>query len=351
MNINDRKFLIAFSSSFNLGPVTLSEIMKQGPKKVWDRGLNSSDPKFNKYTKYIDETRISVDPEKYLKQIEKHGFKVIILGDKCYPNLLKQINDPPVVLYYKGCLSTDDSISIVGSRKCSHYAIQVINKIVPDLVKCGLKTISGMALGVDSLVHRVTLENKGKTIAILGSGLDQIYPVTNIHLFNQIAENGAVVSEFGLGTPPLKYNFPQRNRIIAGLSQGTLVVEANIKSGSLITASCALDYNRQVYSVPGDISRTGSEGTNNLIKIGAKPVTIADDILIDYGYISNNSKTYLPRNENEKKIYDLLSDMPLYIDNICELAKLDIVEASQNLTLMELNGAIENLGNSTYIRK
>lgn len=352
MNKKDRDFLICFSSHYAIGPKTLKVIMDFGPERVWKNGLVVGETALSKNVlKAIEETRQKVDSSSYLKKLDDLGIKTLIYNDKGFPALLKETGSPPIVIYYLGDMNLENSIAIVGSRRCSYYAKLALNKILPDVVSCNISTVSGMAIGVDSLVHRITLECGGKTIAVLGSGLDVVYPFTNKKLFLDIEKSGAVISEFGLGMPPLKQNFPQRNRIVAGLAKSLLVVEADVNSGSLITARYALDFNRQVYAIPGDIGRAGSRGTNNLIKLGAKPVTEALDILIDYGLNSIQANAYLPKNEFESKIYKVFDSKPLYIDKICELTKLDIVTVNQYLTIMELSGVVENLGNSNYLKK
>ena len=344
--------MIAFSSNYLIGPRTLKLIFESGPKKVWLNGLKLGVAKIpQKNINAVNETRLKLNPDDYISRVEKLGFKVLVNTEKSYPCLLKEIPDPPIVLYYIGELVMKNLVSVVGSRKCSQYAKQVTETIAPDLSRAGLTIVSGMALGVDTMAHRAALSSQGKTLAVLGSGLDTIYPSSNKSLYSEIAKNGAVISEFPLGTPPLKYNFPQRNRIIAGLAESTLIIEADIHSGSLITGHFALDFNRQVYAIPGDITRNNSRGTNNLIKLGAKPVTESQDILIDYGILPIEKKLYLPKNDTERTIYEVLGDSPLYIDKISELTGLDAILISQSITLLELQGAIINLGNSTYIRK
>ena len=211
--------------------------------------------------------------------------KKISVKNKNYPTLLKQINDYPKQLYVAGSLISKEKypFAVVGTRKVSTYGKQVVNDLVKPLAKAGLTIVSGLALGVDGLTHKCTIDVNGKTIAVLGSGFNHIYPSVHKKLVQQIIQsNGAVITEYPPDQMPSKFTFPQRNRIIAGLCKGVLVIEAPEKSGAIITAKLALDYNRDVYVVPGSIYSKNSAGTNMLIKIGAKPVTNVQDILQDF---------------------------------------------------------------------
>ncbi|HQP92162.1 MAG TPA: DNA-processing protein DprA, partial [Candidatus Omnitrophota bacterium] len=222
-------------------------------------------------------------PAREIEEAKRLGVKIISLSDKEYPELLKEIYDPPVVLYVKGSFESCDinSIGVVGSRGASYYGLSCAKEFSSVLSRCGITIVSGMARGVDTSAHRAALDEIGRTVAVLGSGLKEIYPPENERLFYEIAEKGAVVSEFPLSTRPLAQNFPVRNRIISGLSRGILVVEANQKSGALITARFASEQSREVYAIPGKVSSQTSLGTNELIKSGAKMVTDPKEILSD----------------------------------------------------------------------
>ena len=222
----------------------------------------------------------SIDPEKELKKIEKNGVKIITYQDRRYPKPLKEIDYPPVLLYTKGVEIPKDQffISIVGSRSASHYGLRVAEDMSYKLSKMGIGIVSGMARGIDTAAHKGALKANGYTIAVLGTGIDVIYPPSNKELFRRIEESGTIISEFPMGTPPESKNFPIRNRIISGLSKGVLVVEATRKSGSLITASFALNQGREVFAVPGSIESLRSKGTHFLIKQGAKLVEDVNDI-------------------------------------------------------------------------
>ncbi len=230
------------------------------------------------------EKRKKFNIEKILDYIKKENIKVCIFSDNNYPKLLKNIYNPPPIFYYKGNLDInwDYTLSVVGSRKMTSYGEKVVFKLIPPLIQNNIAIISGLAIGIDSMAHRITINNKGKTIAILGSGLNynSIYPPFNRDLVDEIIKNdGLIISEFPLDTPAFSYNFPQRNRIIAGLSKATLVIEASQKSGSLITAKHALEEGREILSVPADIFNEAYCGNNDLIKKGAVVVNDIDDIL------------------------------------------------------------------------
>lgn len=220
-----------------------------------------------------------VDFRREMSRSEKQGIKIITMLDEGYPALLKQIYDPPLVLYVMGDLQFDTAVGIVGSRRASFYGLSSAQRLAAGLAASGITVISGLARGVDTAAHRGALGSKGNTIAVLGSGLNNIYPPENEELAYSIAGSGAVISEFPLDTGPFPHNFPRRNRIISGLSMGIVVVEAAENSGALITADFALEQGREVFALPGEANSSTSYGTNNLIKQGAKLVTDVEDIL------------------------------------------------------------------------
>jgi DNA processing protein len=244
----------------------------------------------------IKKANLDNDIDREISLIKKYEINIITIFDKNYPENLKNIYDPPVVLYVKGKINKQDelSVSIVGSRKCTYYGMNMADKIAERLAYCGVTIVSGLARGIDTSAHKGALKS-GRTIAVLGSGLGNIYPAENRLLAEKIAQNGAVVSEFPMRMPPNKQNFPRRNRLISGLAKAVLVVEAANKSGALITADFALEQGRDVFAVPGMADRLSSLGTNALIKQGAKLVENAKDILdelkvkIDYEKIPCNS--------------------------------------------------------------
>jgi len=304
--------------------------------------------------------KLKDDAKRDFEFCQKENIKILNLVSNNYPYNLQNIPSPPPILYYKGDILPKDeiSISIVGSRKYTEYGKACTKKFSCELASCGITTISGMAYGIDSFSHSYTISAGGRTIAILGSGIDIIYPQENKKLYYDIIEHGAVISEFPLHTPPIPKNFPIRNKIVAGMSLGTLVIEANKKSGTMITARLAGEYGRNIYSIPGPIFSTSSIGTNLLIKDGAKIVTSSQDIVEDiYAEITKEipkpkqmslfTKPNLTAEENV--IYKNLSLNPINIDKLCEITKLPIYEINSILTLLELNGYIKSLPGKQYV--
>jgi len=295
---------------------------------------------------------------KNLDRAEKAGINIVTYQDESYPAKLLEIYDRPPLLFVKGNLKKDDiNISVVGSRQASTYGKYTTERISRELALRGATIVSGLARGIDSAAHRGALTAQGRTIAILGSGLDIIYPPENKNLFAAIYEKGAVVSEFPLGTPPRACNFPARNRIISGMSYGVVVVEAGEKSGSLITARLALDQGREVFAVPGSIDSAGSRGTNKLIKQGAKLIENTDDILEeilpqlekanipDTLTISGNEIYVVEKNNNlnsiDRQIIASLSNNSLHIDDLINSTGLPSGDVLSSLTKLELNGIIQ----------
>ena len=298
--------------------------------------------------------------EKYLARLEKEEIKYVTILDENYPSLLTEIHDAPPLLYYRGDLNCQDflPLAVVGARQFSPYGEKVINDLIPDLVDKNFCIISGLARGIDSLAHAATLRANGKTMAVLGSGLNwsSIYPFENIDLARSIvASGGAVISEFPLDTAPLPINFPRRNRIVSGLSKGVLVVESRQKSGALITTTYALDQNREVLAVPGNIFSETSVGPNELIKSGAKVVSEVNDVLEVFGLAPSQEKKISEikikpeLDEMEDKIFSVLSDSPQHSNEIARLTKLDTKDIHSKLSMLELRGIVKNAGGGEYI--
>ena len=297
--------------------------------------------------------------EKEINLIEKQDVKFLTLTDADFPKALLTIPDPPPYLYTKGtiCKEDENAIAIVGTRLPTQYGISAAESISRELAGSGITIVSGMARGIDAAAHRGALAAKGRTIAVLGSGIDVIYPSENKKLYEQIVSNGAVVSEFPIGMSPLAENFPQRNRIISGLVRGVLVVEASEKSGSLITAGLALDYGRDVFAMPGNTTSFKSKGTNKLIKQGAKLVEDARDILeemsISVGAGLKPAPTIkMPPNlsSEEENIMSLL-DGPYFIDTIIQRTGLPAQKISALLLNMELKGLVQQQAGKQFIRR
>jgi len=279
--------------------------------------------------------------------------KKISISDKEYPKLLREIKDPPKVLYLKGEISPNEQFfAIVGTRRCSSYGKQVALEMAGDLAEAGLTIISGLAPGIDTFSHLAAVERKKRTIAVLGTGLDEksIYPQTNLKLARKILETGGcLISEYPPGTPGSKFTFPQRNRIISGLSLGVLVVEAKQKSGALITAEWAKKQKRLVFAVPGPIHSSNSKGCHYLIKNGAKLVENANDILEELNLPKKElSSFYRGETEEENLILNALKEEALYIDKIIEKTKISTAKVASTLAVLEIKGKIRNLGGNIY---
>lgn len=281
--------------------------------------------------------------------------KTITIKDKKYPELLKKIINPPEILYVRGELNPNEQcFAVVGTRMCSPYGKQVALEIAGDLAEAGLIIVSGLAPGIDTFAHTAAVERNKRTIAVLGTGLDEksIYPQSNLKLAQRILETGGcLISEYPPGTPGSKFTFPQRNRIISGLSIGVLVVEAKQKSGALITADWAKKQGRKIFAVPGPVHSLNSKGPHYLIKAGTKLVENANDILkelnlslLKLGF----NKTVRGENEEENLILEVLKEESLYIDKIIEKTKLSAAEVAGTLAILEIKGKVSNLGRNIY---
>ncbi len=291
-----------------------------------------------------------------LDKVTRAGVQVLTWEDERYPQRLRTIDDPPPVLYVKGELAPADdwAVAMVGTRNASNYGREAARTLATDLVRAGVTVISGLALGIDAQVHRSALEAGGRTIAVLGSGLDVLYPWENLKLAQEIIAHGALVSEYALGTQPEATNFPPRNRIISGLSRGVVVVEAGEQSGALITARYAAEQGRDVFAVPGSIFFRGSIGTNRLIRDGATPVLSAEDVLAGLNLTTVaqhvEAQMLLPADEAEARIFDLLSSEPTHVDELGRAVNLPIAQVSSTLALMELKGLVHQVGGMNYVR-
>lgn len=301
--------------------------------------------------------RSMIDVEREWAKLESEGIRIISIEDALYPAKLKNIFDPPALLYAKGRLDAEEepAVAVVGTRKMTEYGKRAAMDIAGRLAAKGVAVISGLAMGIDAAGHRACLDAGGRTIAVLGSGVEArgIYPASNRRLAESILErDGAVISEFPVGTVPFRQNFPRRNRIVSGLSSGVLVIEAPIKSGSMITAKCALEQGREVFAVPGDIYKRNSEGPNYLIRMGAHPVSCADDIMEALGLGGSESRAeakITADSEEEAALLEHLGREPLHIDRLQKLCRLDTASINSTLTMMEMKGKVKNLGNMEYV--
>jgi len=363
----------------NLGPTTFARLIKHF--KSVDRALGASVSELTriegigfKTADLIAKTRDKFNIERELELADKLGVWIINLNDRRYPPLLKRIYDPPPVLYIKGDLTAADNlaVAIVGSRRCSLYGQEQSSRFAYLLSSAGFTICSGMARGIDTAAHQGALSAGGRTIAVQGCGLANVFPPENKKLFEIIAESGACISELPLEYEPLSENFPPRNRIIAGLSLGTIVVEAGYHSGALITAQSALENNIEVMAVPGKIDSPLSKGANQLIKQGAKLIDSVGDVMEALGYIGEELKSHtadaaekaektiqmplfdvgqLNLSACEKMIYDCLSKEPLHIEDIISEADLSPGSINAGLVSLQLKGLVKQLPGSLFLRK
>ena len=296
---------------------------------------------------------ISLDAE--MERLEHNHIRALTWNDPAFPARLKEIYDVPPVLYVRGDITAEDewTIAVVGTRRATIYGREVTERLVAELVRNRITVVSGLARGIDSIAHRTALESGGRTIAVFACGLDTVYPPENVKLAQAIMEHGALVSEYPLGTRPKAEHFPRRNRIMSGISLGVLVTEAGEGSGAMITATLALEQNREVFAVPGSILSPASRGVNRLIKEGAKLVSEVQDILEELNLTmiprQMEMRELVPENETESLIMKYLSHEPTHIDEVCRSSSLPIATVSSTLTMMELKGIVRQMGGMNYI--
>ena len=328
-----------------------AEAMWHAPRKAWlQAGIEDS------IVSDILTQREKIDPPAELAKLEKIGATVLPITDPHYPERLRTISSPPPVLLIRGtfpCPADTDAIAVVGSRITTTYGRQVTQDISSDLARQGFVIISGLARGVDAFAHQAALSAGARTIAVLGCGIDRIYPAEHTTLAADIiATGGALISEFPIGTPPNSYNFPRRNRIVAALSRGVLVTEAREKSGALITAELALSMGRDVLVVPGNINSPQSIGANNLFKQGATPVFSAADVTNTLNLYGSHSAvpTPAPTSATEATLFAILTRQPQEIEDLIRKSNLPSHEVLSSLSLMELTGHARNVGPTVWVR-
>jgi DNA processing protein len=366
-NKNEIIFWNSFAAVGGFGPQSFKKLLAAFPdlKKAWQasRGDLIESGIGEKQTERFLAERGKTSPELLFEELTKEKIEIITIRNESYPSQLKEIPSAPPVLYIRGEkeILSNKSIAVVGSRKFTKYGERAAQSLCRNLVRAGLTIASGLALGIDAIAHRATLESGGKTIAVLGTGIDDatIYPRDNFNLAQQILENGgALITEYPPRTPSLRQNFPARNRIMAGLSLGTLVIEAAAGSGSLITADYALEFNREVLAVPGDIFSPQSIGTNELIKKGAKLIQSSADILEELHVetadrqspLFEAQKIFDPKSNEEKLIWKILSNEPLHVDRISKMTKLNPATVNSALSVLEVEGVVKNTGGQNYIK-
>ena len=299
--------------------------------------------------------RTELDLEAELKQVQNAGINVLTWEDNGYPANLRQIDAPPPLLFVRGELLVEDewAVAVVGTRRATVYGREVALRLSTDLAQAGVTIVSGLARGIDAVAHDATLKSGGRTLAVMGNGLDTVYPSEHRNLARRITEQGAVLSEYALGVPPEARNFPARNRIISGLSHGVIVVEGRWSSGAVLTAKIALEQGREVFAVPGSILSPSSEGPNRLIKEGAIPVQSVDDILesLNLTRVAQqiDARQALPSDPVEVRLLEMLSAEPRHIDEIRREAEMAVSDVSSTLALMELKGMVRQVGGMQYV--
>lgn len=357
----DLREWIALLTVPNVGPIHFVSLVKKfgSPKAV----LSASKKELMEVEGIGEITATDIttkvnwgEAEKQVKLAKLNKVGWITFQDPDYPQNLRQIYDFPPFFFLQGDLTEKDdlAVAIVGTRTASPYGRSITEKISSELSAKGFTIVSGFATGIDTYSHQSALNSGGRTIAVFGSGLDVIYPSENKNLVEKVIENGAIISEFLLGTKPEAENFPKRNRIISGLSLGVIVVEAGAKSGALLTAQYALDQNKEVFAIPGNLTSKTSEGTNALIKQGAKLVTSVEDILSELKvYSSPPAEKLRPIPElpaEEKSIYQMLSTEPAHIDQIAQLVSVSTGQALSLLLNLELKGLVKQLSGKMFTR-
>ncbi len=357
-----RKYWLGFNTVKGIGPVRLRALHRafgdleaawHAPDgKLLAAGLDRA------AVSQLHQARKKIDLDRLSEDVDRLGAAVLTLDDPDYPALLREIPDGPPVLYVKGTLLDADrwAVAFVGTRRATAYGRDVTRDLVGPLVDAGITIVSGLALGIDAAAHAAALEFGGRTLAVLGCGIDMVYPPEHRRLAAAIVEQGALVTEFPPGTQPVGKNFPVRNRTISGLSLGVVVVEAPEASGALLTADIAAEQGRDVFAVPGSVTARTSLGTNRLIQQGAKAVVCAGDILDELNLtrdtveVSATVHEVAPADETERALLDCLDGEPVHIDDLCQHTGLPITRVSSALALMELKGLVRRHEGMQYAR-
>jgi len=357
--MDDKRFWIGFNLIKGIGAVRLRGLIqyfgdpeaawKAAPQELAAAGLGQS------LVERLVQTRERVELERICEQIRSKGIHILTWDDEDYPARLKEIEQPPPVLFVRGTYTTDDhfAVAVVGTRRITSYGRQITEDIASYLAGNGMTVISGLARGVDAVAHTAALKAGGRTIAVLGCGVDKIYPPEHRGLAEEMLGRGGLMSDYALGTPPDASNFPPRNRIISGLALAVVVVEAGETSGALITAEFAAEQGREVFAVPGSILAAQSKGTNRLIEHGAHPLLSAADLMqalaVNRLGAQKSARRALPADETEAHLLQILGDEPLHVDEIRSHAELPIEKVSAALVLMELKGMVRQVGGMNYV--
>lgn len=358
--MDSKAYWIAFNKVTGIGPARLQALLDAcgSVEAAWHASIQQLQAAHldRRSIENLLNARREIHPEQELQKVVMAGITALTWEDSDYPTALKSIDAAPPVLYVRGRLTSQDewAVAIVGTRRASTYGREVAQVLAGELARHGVTVVSGLALGVDTVAHRAALDAGGRTLAVLGSGLDQLYPPQNRGLAAAIAEQGAVLSDYALGTRPDASNFPPRNRIISGLSRGVVIVEAGERSGALITARFAAEQGRDVFAVPGSILHPGSAGCNALIQQGATPVLSVDDVLEQLNLLHLqeriDARSTVPADPQEQELLNLLTSEPAHIDEIVRGANLPAAVVGGLLTVMELKGLVRQVAPMMYVR-
>ncbi len=353
------RYWLGFNAAPGIGPVRLRRLLELfgDIRAAWEApeaALQQAGLDRRTLASFL-RARRTLDLDALLRHLEATPFHALTWADEDYPLRLREVESAPPLLFVWGEITDADrwAVAMVGTRKATAYGREVAHRLAGALARNGVTIVSGLARGIDAIAHRAALEAGGRTIAVLGSGLDRVYPQEHRRLARQIAEQGAVVSEYPLGTPPDAANFPPRNRIISGLSRAVVVVEAGLKSGALITADYAADQGREVFAVPGSILSPASAGCNRLLRDGAGVVTEAEDVLLPLGMErvaeAREAQALLPANPTEALILQHLSAEPIHVDELARRCGLPAAEVSGTLVVMELKGMVRQVTTLHYV--
>jgi len=354
------KYWVGFNKVPGIGPIRLKQMMNafEDIEVAWhaSREELKAAGLGVKTTEELIRIRSSIDLDAELSQVQSRGYKVVSWDCEDYPVRLKEIESPPPALYVWGEFHPSDrwAVAIVGTRRMSPYGETVTAELATALAVNGITVVSGMAKGVDGIAHRYALASGGRTIAVLGSGLDQLYPAENRGLAKEISKHGAVITDYALGTRPEGRNFPPRNRIISGLALVVVIIEAGESSGALITAHFAAEQGREVFAVPGNIHSRNSRGTNQLIRDGACPMLSVEDVLeaLNFDVVKRQEviDQFVPEDDVERLVYDRLSSEPVHVDELRAQCGLPVSKINASLAMLELKGRVRQVGGMQYVR-
>jgi DNA processing protein len=359
MESDDLKYWVGFNLVNGVGPVRFRRLLDVfgAAREAW----NASAPTLAaagldaRCVESILAVRDRANLDRHMERVRQRGITLLTWDDENYPRQLKNIHSAPPLLYVQGNLAAQDEIAVavVGTRRLTVYGRECTMRLAGELARHSITVVSGLAKGVDTMAHRAALEAGGRTLAVLGTGLDVVYPPENARLTEEIVQHGAIISDYPLGTQPEAGNFPPRNRLISGLSLGVLIVEAGDKSGALITCDYALEQGREVFAVPGNITSRMSAGTNRLIQQGAKLVTRVEDIVeeLNLGMVAEqlSMREVLPENDQEAALLRSLTAEPIHVDELVRASGLPVAEVSAALTMMELKGLVRQVGGMNYV--